>query len=605
MLHPKKNRIDYGEQIIPPEGYKLAQAIGTTYSLDLEILMVLPVALFYSQNLEGSTSELRYDILDAITNASEKITIFYQNGQLKSPNNYHHLMAYWEKGIQGITMPDYVSSFHPKIWIIRFDCKNKPSVYRLLVTSRNLSNSRDWDVAFSTEGIVSKTDHAENRPLVHFIQFLNKQSKRKVNSSFLKDLIKVQFELPVNFESLSFHPIGIPINEAQGKYLNPITKTDSPWEELLIMSPFLDEPTLKKLSRIKKSSILSRREELDTISESTLYNFKSYQFSKFIVEAEFLQELEEENIQPLFQDLHAKLFIGTHNKIPYWFIGSANCTDPAQGRNIEFMIELKTNCNYKLKPSTVLKSLTENELDNNIVLFEPYEIESRENIAIQNGDEQELRKTKYLISRLPINGSIELQKNELVYNLTIEIDTQKIKFPPGYTIKLKPLPEIMKTPVILEMDTLNLITKYTGYSEIELSPFLEFQIEKDDITYSTFLLQMQIELPETRFNKILTSIINSRSKFLKYLTFLLSGEEVDLIEHNGPYLKGSTGSNNKLFFADTPLYEKLLVTASRNPERLKMVDSMIERIKSETDQMEEPIISPEFESFWQVFKSFF
>ncbi len=51
MLHPKNNRIDYGEQLIPPDGYELAHAIGTTYSLDLEALMILPVALFYAQKL--------------------------------------------------------------------------------------------------------------------------------------------------------------------------------------------------------------------------------------------------------------------------------------------------------------------------------------------------------------------------------------------------------------------------------------------------------------------------------------------------------------------------------------------------------------------------
>ena len=59
MLHPKNNRIDYGEQLIPPEGYELAYAVGTTYSLDLEALMILPVALFYAQKLDGNTDELR------------------------------------------------------------------------------------------------------------------------------------------------------------------------------------------------------------------------------------------------------------------------------------------------------------------------------------------------------------------------------------------------------------------------------------------------------------------------------------------------------------------------------------------------------------------
>ena len=59
MLHPKNNRIDYGEQLIPPEGYELAYAVGTTYSFDLEALMILPVALFYAQKLDGNPDELR------------------------------------------------------------------------------------------------------------------------------------------------------------------------------------------------------------------------------------------------------------------------------------------------------------------------------------------------------------------------------------------------------------------------------------------------------------------------------------------------------------------------------------------------------------------
>ena len=93
MLDPKSNRIDYGEQLIPPDGYELVQAIGTTYSIDLEILMVLPVALFYSQKLDGNIEQIRFDILDAITKAAEKIKVFYHKGQLKVPRKYHTLMA--------------------------------------------------------------------------------------------------------------------------------------------------------------------------------------------------------------------------------------------------------------------------------------------------------------------------------------------------------------------------------------------------------------------------------------------------------------------------------------------------------------------------------
>src|SRR5690606_10850923 len=108
MLHPKQNRIDYGDELIPPEGYELETAIGTTYSLDLEALMILPVALFYSQPLDGNPADLRYDMLDAITKATDKITIYCQKSQIKVPHKFHHLIAYWEKGIHEIQMPSYL-----------------------------------------------------------------------------------------------------------------------------------------------------------------------------------------------------------------------------------------------------------------------------------------------------------------------------------------------------------------------------------------------------------------------------------------------------------------------------------------------------------------
>jgi hypothetical protein len=178
MLHPKHNRIDYGDQLIPPDGYELAYAIGTSYSLDLEALMILPVALFYAQKLDGNADELRYDMLDAITKAADKITVYYQNGQLKVPQKYHHLMAYWEKGIQPVTMPHHASSFHPKVWVIRYEGKGLAPKYRVLVTSRNLTFARDWDMAFATDGEVSDKEQPKNKPLVHFLQYLNTTGKK-------------------------------------------------------------------------------------------------------------------------------------------------------------------------------------------------------------------------------------------------------------------------------------------------------------------------------------------------------------------------------------------------------------------------------------------
>ena len=112
----------------------------------------------------------------------------------------------------------------------------------------------------------------------------------------------------------------------------------------------------------------------------------------------------------------------------------------------------------------------------------------------------------------------------------------------------------------------------------------------------------------TRLNKIFTSIINSRDKFFRYLQFLLTGEENDIIKDIKPALverkNGDLSSESWNIFG-IPIYEKLLIAASRFPEKLKAVNNLIERIKNETGDDEEPIISQEFQQFWNNFIKYY
>ena len=67
MLDYKKDRLDYGEMLIPPEGYTLTRAVAATYSLDLNTLLSIPIALFYAQTLEGIGSGER--VMDRLFDA--------------------------------------------------------------------------------------------------------------------------------------------------------------------------------------------------------------------------------------------------------------------------------------------------------------------------------------------------------------------------------------------------------------------------------------------------------------------------------------------------------------------------------------------------------
>jgi hypothetical protein len=116
---------------------------------------------------------------------------------------------------------------------------------------------------------------------------------------------------------------------------------------------------------------------------------------------------------------------------------------------------------------------------------------------------------------------------------------------------------------------------------------------------------MKIDLEPSRLNKIFSSIINDRSRFLNYLSFLLSEETPDKLEDNNQKnnKKKENGMEGSIaFFDGTPIYEKLMITSSRNPSRLSKISNLIERLKGEKETNGNDIISKEFYELWSVFK---
>jgi hypothetical protein len=149
------------------------------------------------------------------------------------------------------------------------------------------------------------------------------------------------------------------------------------------------------------------------------------------------------------------------------------------------------------------------------------------------------------------------------------------------------------------------ITKFKNYEEIQLSPFIIIEIERDLKIEKRFVLDMKIDLESTRFTKIFSTIINNRSRFLNYLSFLLSEETPEKLEENGlevNSVKRNGMDNSIAFFDGTPVYEKLMITSSRNPERLAKINRLIDRLNGEKETNGMDIITVEFDELWQVFK---
>ena len=603
-VHPKRSRLDYGEQLIPPSGYELTRAVGTTYSLDLEALMVLPVALFHSRTLDGDPEELRFELLDAITKSAGKIDVFCQKGHISVPKKYHHLMAYWEKGVHEILPNTYVKSFHPKVWVIRYESPEKPVSYRVLVMSRNLTQSRDWDLALTSEGEVGKEELPGNEPLVHFLRYLNSLEKGRFPEGFIRDVGKVAFDCPEHFQKMGFQPSGFAWPDKDSRYENSITKQK--WERLLIVSPFLDGKTLATLKRNTERTchLFSRREELDAIPEEILAGFDCWQFSDLVEKGELREDMSEGEQEAKLQSLHAKLFVGMKNGRTTWYLGSANCSEPAQGRNVEFMMELRGADTKGIRTKDVVESLTLNEEKQEQGLFERYRPGVKTESDGSRALDQQIRKIRHDIASLPILGRAEKFPIGTAYGLTLEIDARRLALPPGFEVRVRPIGETHKAPIPIIPSTQNTITEFSGYEETLLSPFLEISILNENSTAVRFLRSMEIVLPESRLTRIFNSIIDSQEKFLKYLAFLLTGEEGGAIFDEGTGHTSAPKKETDGSASDVGVFERLMVAASRNPQRLESVEQLVQRLEAESIEDSQPILSSDFKKLWDVFRTY-
>jgi hypothetical protein len=144
---------------------------------------------------------------------------------------------------------------------------------------------------------------------------------------------------------------------------------------------------------------------------------------------------------------------------------------------------------------------------------------------------------------------------------------------------------------------------FANINESNLSQFIRIDIWQIADRLRSFLVKIDIAgLPPTRIGRILRSIIDNRDRFFDYLRFLLTDDLEKEMMGTEPIDRGSSPSEGSSVWDTTsPIYEQLLVAASRYPNRLKAIDSIIEQIRSD-DSTTDNIIPQEFLDFWESFK---
>lgn len=597
MLDFKRNRLDYGEMLMPPPGYRLARAVAATYSLDLNTLLSIPIALFYAQTMEGGGDGERIQMLEAIQRCPEVLRIYHQAGRIQVPRSHNRLYGLLEDCVVGVKPRSADSSFHPKVWILRYESDDGPVRYRLIVLSRNLTYDRSWDIAANLDGEVAEETQERNRPLVDFARYLTGHESFAGAEAFLADLGRAEFTPPKGFSgNFKFHPIGV------GEYRNPIPAQTG--EAVICVSPFVHDTAIARL-RAKVPGqrwLFSRREELLRLTPETLAGTNTFCLSDVIVDGEFISTGEDGGPEQQVQNLHAKLFIFKKGRVNVWFVGSANATKAAFERNVEFLLELRGSSDA-VRLEAVLDDLLGPERD--VGVFEPF-VPATGPVEedAQHALEQRVRRLEFdLLDALEVVRA-ELLPSENARNFDLLLTLR-----PGggawddLDVTVAPFNSDQQPAALAPAGPTEF--RFENINESNLSRFLRFEILHDREPQRAFLMKIDIAgMPASRVSKIIKGIISDRDKFFEYLRFLLSDVfDKDAGEGGADAApRHAADLSAGVWDVRSPIFEQLLITAARRPGRLKEIDGIIRQLVEGDDQDQGKVVPQEFLTLWEAFR---
>lgn len=603
MLVPDKNRLDYGEQLIAPEGYELTHAIATTYSLDLNTLLTVPIAMCFGHTLEGSVEHMRIALLEALGMLGDKLTVFYQQGNIKLPDKYNSLFGLLESSLIPVVpnageSNSAFSSFHPKLWLLRFESpdETKNVKYRLIVLSRNLTFDRSWDLSAVINGESRGKRKLANWPLIDFFDEIYRSSSTKSFDDMIdpQELVRVLWDKPDNISELGFLST---IFDKSNKRQHPI-HLEHGNQTMLAVSPFIRGGNkvgaldwLSTFAPDDQRYLFSRKEELDMAGEKALDGWHCYALNEHLVDAEENEEMDQSPFVENDLNLHAKLLVVDEtDSTSSWHLGSANTTQAAMGdasdhpRNSEFMLRLTGS-----KDQIGVNSLIEQWVnEHGTGLFTKHEFSELEQIEEEDSD-RVLRLLEF--SLIKTDWKLEVNTNgDDEYQLTLK-GTQ-VDIPSNFEVKVSTLSASQPRPLAREVI-------WNGLKPSQISALIHFEISENDSVAKNLVVQAQITFNCNldRGKAITNELLENRAQFMSYIAMLLHIDPSKQDLMNSLQKGGVEGAGSVFFTKDSVIYEKLMRAAALSPELLERID----RLQAQVD---ERIIPDEFKTLWGVFSSF-
>ena len=122
-------------------------------------------------------------------------------------------------------------------------------------------------------------------------------------------------------------------------------------------------------------------------------------------------------------------------------------------------------------------------------------------------------------------------------------------------------------------------------------------------TEKEFLLHLPIIIPVERHGKIMAEILDNEEKIMRYLMFCLDSRldtEMQKIGYEQKFRRQSVESS-KIQPYSLPIYERLLLAASRDKTALAHIKENVERLKNVKGRAGKPLLSKAFLDMWNKF----